>query len=78
MYRLVFPGFSYPLYVLQDTSNYVLHTLGKKLIPTIISLISMVVFRMLWTLTIFEHFHSLSSLYMLYPFSFVVSDEAES
>ena len=73
LYRLYILGASYPLCVLQDTSVHALHTLGKKLVPTVISLFSIIVFRTIWLLTVFAHYQTLLSLYLLYPCSFVIS-----
>ena len=35
------------------------------------------VFRVAWIYTVFAHFHTIRSLYMLYPFSWVLTGAAE-
>lgn len=35
------------------------------------------VFRVIWVYTIFAHFHTIPSLYLLYPFSWLLTAAAE-
>ena len=34
-------------------------------------------FRIVWIYTVFAHFHTLGSLYLLYPFSWLITGAAE-
>ena len=51
--------------------------LGRSLIPTIIVVLGSCVFRVIWVYTIFAHFHTIPSLYLLYPFSWILTAAAE-
>ncbi len=70
-YRLVMLAAFYPFCVTQDTSMSGLRAMGKKLVPLLISLSGIVVFRVIWIYTVFAHFGTLVSLYALYLFSFL-------
>ncbi len=41
--------------------------LGKTVVPTIIVVMGSCVFRVIWVYTMFAHFHTIPSLYVLYP-----------
>ena len=77
-YRLFFLAVAYPFCVGQDTSVFALRSLGKKLAPLIISLCGIVIFRLIWIFTVFAHFRTLPSLYLLYIFSFVLCSGAQT
>lgn len=51
--------------------------LGKSVVPMVFVFLGSCVFRITWIYTVFAHFHTLRSLYMLYPFSFVLTGTAE-
>ena len=51
--------------------------LGKGLVPMIFVFLGSCVFRVAWIYTVFAHFHTIRSLYMLYPFSWVLTGAAE-
>ena len=78
LYRVFFLSIAYPFCVAQDTSMFALRSLGKKLVPLLIALAGIVVFRLIWIFTIFAHFHTLPSLYLLYIFSFVLCGTAQT
>ena len=78
MYRLFFLSIAYPFCVAQDTSMFALRCLGKKLVPLLIALAGIVVFRLIWIFTVFAHYHTLPSLYLLYIFSFVLCGTAQT
>lgn len=45
--------------------------------PTIIVILGSCVFRVVWVYTLFAHFHTIPSLYLLYPFSWILTAAAE-
>ena len=45
--------------------------------PTVIVILGSCVFRVIWVYTIFAHFHTIASLYLLYIFSWVLTAVAE-
>lgn len=77
MERLFVMGCSYALSALMDCSIAASRGLGKSLIPTIIVIMGSCVFRVIWIYTIFAQFHTISALYLLYPFSWVITAIAE-
>lgn len=53
-----------------------LRGLGYSTIPMIVSLIGACGLRVLWILTIFQYFHTLNSIYLSYPVTWVVTAAA--
>ena len=51
--------------------------LGKSLVPTVIVILGSCVFRILWVYTVFAHFGTITSLYLLYVFSWAITALAE-
>ena len=51
--------------------------LGKTVVPTVIVIMGSCVFRVIWVYTIFAHFHTIPSLYLLYPCSWTLTAIAE-
>ena len=51
--------------------------LGKTVVPTVIVIMGSCVFRVIWVYTIFAHFHTIPSLYLLYPCSWALTAIAE-
>ena len=49
----------------------------KSVAPTVIVILGSCVFRVIWVFTIFAHFHTLTSLYLLYAFSWIITGAAE-
>ena len=45
--------------------------------PTIIVILGSCAFRVVWVYTLFAHFHTIPSLYLLYPFSWILTAAAE-
>ena len=62
---------------LMDCTTAASRGLGRSLIPMSFVFLGSCVFRIAWIYTIFAHFHTLRSLYMLYPFSFAITGAAE-
>ena len=49
----------------------------RQIVPTIIVVMGSCVFRVIWVYTIFAHFHTIPSLYTLYPCSWALTAAAE-
>ena len=77
MYRLTVMGFSYAVSALMDCTISASRGLGMSLIPTIMVVLGSCVFRIIWIFTVFAHFGTLSSLYLLYVFSWSITAVAE-
>ncbi len=77
MKRLTIMGFSYCVSAFMDAPIAASRALGKGLIPTIIVIMGSCVFRIIWVNTIFAHFHTIPSLYLLYVFSWSITALAE-
>ena len=69
--------FSYAISAFMDCTIAACRGLGRSLIPTIIVILGSCVFRVIWVYTIFAHFHTIPSLYLLYPFSWILTAAAE-
>ena len=52
--------------------------LGKSIVPMVFVLLGACVFRVIWIYTIFAHFHTIQSLYLLYIFSWTLTATAEN
>ena len=57
------------LAVFMDGSIAASRGIGKSIPPTIIVILGSCVFRIVWIYTVFAHFQTISSLYLLYIFS---------
>lgn len=77
MMRLTIMGFSYCISAFMDCSIAASRGLGKSLVPTIVVIMGSCIFRIIWVYTIFAHFGTISSLYMLYAFSWTITGMAE-
>ena len=62
---------------LMDCSIAASRGLGKSIVPMIIVLMGSCVFRVFWIYTVFAHFHTIPSLYLLYPVSWTITGIAE-
>ena len=51
--------------------------IGKSLAPTVIVILGSCVFRVAWIYTVFAHFRTIPSLYLLYIFSWTITAIAE-
>ncbi len=52
--------------------------IGRSFVPTVIVILGSCVFRVIWVYTIFAHFHTIPSLYLLYAFSWAITALAET
>ena len=64
--RISVMAFSYCVSALMDNATAGARGLGKTLVPTVAIIFGSVVYRVLWIITVFAHFHTLQSLYLLY------------
>jgi len=77
MKRLRIMGFSYAFSALMDASIAASRGISKTVVPTIIVIMGSCVFRVVWIYTIFEHYHTIESLYLLYIFSWMITGIVE-
>lgn len=77
MYRLTIMGFSYCISAFMDCTIAASRAMGKSLVPTIVVIMGSCVFRVIWVYTIFAYFGTISSLYLLYVFSWSITAVAE-
>lgn len=75
--RLRVMGLSYCISAFMDCTIAASRGLGKSFVPTIIVILGSCVFRILWVYTIFAHFGTIFSLYLLYSFSWAITAAAE-
>ena len=69
--------FVFPLSALMDDTTAAARGIGKGLVPMIFVFLGSCVFRVIWIYTVFAYFHTISSLYLLYPFSWIITGAAE-
>mgnify|MGYP000821830266 len=70
-------AFSYWIGPLMDASIAASRGLGRSVAPTIMVILGSCVFRVIWIYTIFAYFHTITSLYLLYMFSWILTGVAE-
>ncbi len=78
MYRLTLMGIFYGFSALMDNTIAASRGLGYTNIPTLIVLLGSCVFRVAWIFTVFAFFKTITSLYMLYIFSWAITGIAEA
>ena len=66
-------AFSYIFSAFMDNTIVSSRGIGKSSIPTIIVITGSCVFRFIWVDTIFAYFHTITSLYLVYIFSWVIT-----
>ena len=77
MKRVGVMGFAYCISAFMDCTIAASRGLGKTIVPTVIVVLGSCVFRVIWVYTIFAHFHTIPSLYLLYPCSWTLTAIAE-
>ena len=77
MERLTIMGWSYAISAFMDCTIAASRGLGKSVVPTIIVIMGSCVFRVIWVYTIFAHYQTITSLYLLYSFSWSITAVAE-
>lgn len=70
-------SFSYAVSAFMDCSIAACRGIGKSFAPTVIVIIGSCVFRVAWIYTVFAHFRTIPSLYLLYIFSWTITAIAE-
>ena len=68
---------SFAISAFMDNTIAACRGMGKSLIPTIMVIMGSCVFRVIWVYTVFAHFHTITSLYLLYPFSWTLTAVAQ-
>ncbi len=71
--RIKIMAFSYCISAFMDCTTAASRGLGKSIFPTAAVITGSVFFRILWIYTIFAHFHTIQSLYLLYVFSWAIT-----
>ena len=69
--------FCYAVSAFMDCTIAACRGIGKSLAPTVIVIMGSCVFRVVWIYTVFAHFHTIPSLYLLYIFSWTITAIAE-
>ena len=77
MHRLRYLGMIYGITALMDCTVAAARALGHGIMPTIIIILGSCVFRIIWIFTIFAHFHTAASLFLIYPVSWTITSIAE-
>ena len=77
MKRIMVMGWAYCISAFMDCTIAASRGLGKTVAPTIIVVLGSCVFRVAWVYTIFAKFHTIPSLYLLYPCSWALTAAAE-
>lgn len=73
MKRLTIMGLSYAVSAFMDNAIAGSRGLGRSLVPMIIVISGSCVFRILWIYTVFAHFGTITSLYLVYIFSWTIT-----
>ena len=73
--RMSFVCLPYALNGLHDVMTGVIRGLGKSLVPMVITVMDICVFRIVWIYTIWQvpRFHTLNMLYVTYPISWILT-----
>lgn len=71
--RLLIMGLSYCVSAFMDNATAAARGIGKSIAPTVIVISGSVILRITWIYTIFAHFQTLPSLYLLYVCSWCVT-----
>ena len=75
--RLRIMAFSYWIGPLMDASIAASRGLGRSVAPTIMVILGSCVFRVIWVYTVFAWLGTITSLYLLYIFSWAITGAAE-
>ena len=73
MEKIKIMGLSYCVSAFMDCTIAASRGIGKSLVPTVIVIIGSCVFRVVWVYTIFAYFKTITSLYLLYVFSWAIT-----
>lgn len=75
--RAYIMAISYFLSCFMDNSLSASRGLGRSLVPTALMIFGVCVFRVVWVYTVFAYFGTLTSLYALFAFSWIITSIAE-
>lgn len=78
LYRLQVMGLCYCVSAFMDCTIAASRGLGKSVVPTVLVILGSCVFRILWIYTVFAYFHTITSLYLLYVFSWTITAALEA
>lgn len=73
MKKILFVGVPYFISGLMDTMSGAVRGLGVSLTPMFVTTIGTCVFRVVWVMTVFRGYGTLESLYIVYPFSWLIT-----
>ena len=73
MVRLTVMSVSYCVSAFMDCTIAASRGLGKSVVPMVIVILGSCVFRIIWVYTVFAHFQTITSLYLLYLFSWTIT-----
>lgn len=76
--RLSIMSLSYAISAFMDCTIAASRGLGRTAVPTVIVIMGSCVFRIIWIYTVFAHFRTIESLYLLYACSWLVTAIAEA
>ena len=77
MVRLTIMGLSYAVSAPMDNTIAACRGLGKSAVSTVIVILGSCVFRTIWVYTVFAHFGTMRSLYLVYVFSWTITGIVE-
>ena len=77
MVRLRIMGLSYCISAFMDSTISASRGIGKTVVATVIVILGSCVFRVVWILTVFAHYKTIASIYLLYPCSWTITAVAE-
>lgn len=77
MQRVMIMGWSYCISAFMDCTIAASRGIGRSVVPTVIVIMGSCVFRVIWVYTVFAHFMTIPSLYLLYSFSWAITAAAE-
>ena len=77
MQRMKIMCLSYAISAFMDTTIAACRGLGRTIVPTVVVILGSCVFRVIWVYTIFAHYQTIPSLYLLYAFSWTITATAE-
>lgn len=76
--RLKIMGLSYAISAFMDVPIAATRGLGKAFWPMAFEILGVCVLRIVWVYTVFAHFHTIASLYLLYSASWIVTGILET
>ena len=78
MKRLLIMGLSYAVSAFMDNAIAASRGIGRSVIPMFMVIMGSCVFRIIWIYTVFAYFGTISSLYLLYVFSWSITAALET